>query len=89
MVSHPNRGKGKGHSANPNSHDVIAFRVRHKLTAHEAAALVYATATKWLDWESGKARMHPGLWELARIKTTLGPEIYARLWELIDTEGME
>jgi DNA-binding transcriptional regulator YiaG len=33
-----------------------------------AARLIHSTKRTWQDWECGKARMPPGLWELFLIK---------------------
>ena len=38
------------------------------LSASEAAALVHSTGRAWQRWEAGERRMHPAMWELARIK---------------------
>ena len=35
----------------------------------EGARLIHSTLRTWQDWEAGKARMHPGLWELFILKT--------------------
>jgi DNA-binding transcriptional regulator YiaG len=43
-------------------------RERAKLTQTAAAAVIYATLRTWQDWEAGKRRMHPALWELWRFK---------------------
>lgn len=40
------------------------------ITQAESAALVRAGSYRtWQDWESGRSKMHPGLWELFLIKT--------------------
>lgn len=38
------------------------------LTQREAAALVYASTSAWEEWEQGRRRIHPGIWELFQIK---------------------
>lgn len=69
MSNHPNRSKGpKGPSANPDPAEIRA--ARGDMSQTEAAALIYSTLRTWQDWEAGKARMHPGLWELFNIKRT-------------------
>ena len=72
MPNHPNRG-AKVPSANPAPAEVRAAREEAGLTQTQAAALVHATARNWQQWEqeagSNVRRMHPGLWELFRIKT--------------------
>lgn len=40
------------------------------LSQTAAAALISSTLRTWQDWEAGKARMHPGLWELFLSKTS-------------------
>lgn len=71
MPNHPNRG-AKAHSANPSPAEVRAAREAAGLTQAQAAALVHASARNWQQWEqeagSNVRRMHPGLWELFRIK---------------------
>jgi putative transcriptional regulator len=73
MAGHPNRGP-KGPSANPAPEEVRAAREAAGLTQTQAAALVYGTLRAWQGWEAPQGqpdarRMHPGLWELFRIKT--------------------
>lgn len=67
MPNHPNRGRG-GPSANPNPTDVIALREGAGLTQSQAAAMVHSGLRTWQQWEAGDRRMHPGLWELFRLK---------------------
>lgn len=63
-------GNGNGSSKVITGEQVIKARARAKLTQAEAAALVHSTARRWREWEAGDHRMHPGLFELFRIKTT-------------------
>ena len=72
MSNHPNRRAG--HPArNPTSAEVRAAREAAGLTQAEAAALVHASTRNGQQWEQAEGanvrRMHPGLWELFRIKT--------------------
>ena len=68
MTNHPNRSAG--HPArNPSPGEVRAARDAVGLTQAQAAALVHASARNWQQWEAGDRRMHPGLWELFRIKS--------------------
>ena len=67
-MTHPNRGP-KGPFSNPAADDVAAARAAAGLTQRQAAELVRGTEAAWRSWESGLRRMHPGLWELFRIKT--------------------
>lgn len=39
------------------------------LSQEKAAELIFSKRRTWQDWESGKATMHPGLWELFLLKT--------------------
>lgn len=67
MTSHPHRSAG--HPArNPSPAEVRAAREAAGLTQTEAAAVIHSTLRTWQDWEAGKARMHPGLWELFGLK---------------------
>mgnify|MGYP000862311218 CR=1 FL=1 len=72
MPNHPNRG-AKAPSANPSPVEIRAARGAAGLTQAQAAALVHATPRNWQQWEQTEGanvrRMHPGLWELFRIKT--------------------
>lgn len=53
----------------PTPEQIRAAREATGLSQPAAAALVYSTRRTWQDWEAGIARMHPGLWELFRIKS--------------------
>lgn len=68
MPNHPNRG-AKGPSANPTPAEVRSAREAAGLSQTAAAALIHCTLRGWQEWEAGNRRMHPGLWELFRIKT--------------------
>lgn len=65
MASHPNRGP-KGPQSSPSPATIRS--VRGKLTQRQAADLIYATESAWRSWESGLRHMHPGLFELFKIK---------------------
>lgn len=72
MTNQPNRSAG--HPArNPTPAEVRAAREAAGLTQTQAAALVHASARNWQQWEqtegSNARRMHPGLFELFRLKT--------------------
>ena len=72
MPNHPNRGP-KGPSSNPSPAEVRAARLAAGLTQAQAAALVHASPRNWQQWEdmtggANARRMHPGLWELFRLK---------------------
>lgn len=69
MANHPNRGKSRNPFGNPTPEQIAAARENAGLTQTEAAVKVRGTLRAWQDWEGGQRRMHPGLWELFRIKT--------------------
>jgi len=71
MANHPNRGAGS-RAANPAPEAIRAAREAVGLTQTQAADFVHATCRRWQEWEAGTYRMHPGLFELFRLKTT-GP----------------
>lgn len=58
-------------SVSPRPEDILAAREAAGLTQAQAAELVLTPRRTWQDWERGVARMHPGLWELFRLKTPL------------------
>ena len=41
---------------------------RGNLSQSLAAALIYTTQSRWSDYEKGKNRIHPAIWELFLIK---------------------
>ncbi|MEO6351492.1 MAG: helix-turn-helix domain-containing protein [Oxalobacteraceae bacterium] len=51
-------------TTSPMPDEIRAARKESGLSQTAAAALIYSTLRTWQDWEAGKARMHPGLWEL-------------------------
>ena len=55
----------------PQPAEIIAGRGAAGLTQTQAAQLVRSTLRTWQQWEAGDRRMHPGLWELFRIKSAL------------------
>lgn len=67
MVAHPNRSTGSA-SKNPTPAQVRVAREGAGLTQTQAAELIHGTLRAWQEWEAGNRRMHPGLWELFRIK---------------------
>jgi len=68
VPNHPNRGP-KGPTSNQSAAEIRAAREAAGLSQSAAASLIHSTLRTWQDWEAGKARMHPGLWELFRIKS--------------------
>lgn len=67
MSAHPNRGP-RGPSSTPAPAEIRAAREAAGLTQTQAAHLVHGTLRAWQEWEAGNRRMHPGLWELFRLK---------------------
>jgi len=41
---------------------------RGNLSQSASASLIYTTQARWSDYEKGKNRMHPAVWELFLIK---------------------
>jgi DNA (cytosine-5)-methyltransferase 1 len=52
----------------PTPTEIKEARGKAGLNQTEAAQAIYSVLRTWQDWESGKAKMHPGLWELFCIK---------------------
>jgi len=50
---------------------IRAGRLAAGLTQPEAANLIHGSKRARQDWEAGVARMHPGLWELFVLKTSI------------------
>ena len=76
MTNHPNRSADRP-ARNPTAAEVRAAREAAGLTQSQAAGLVHATPRNWQQWEQDAGvncrRMHPGLWELFRVKTASLP----------------
>ena len=66
MTNHPNRA---GRHPAPTPEQIRAARAAAGMTQTQAADIVHGAMRAWQDWEAGKRRMPPGLWELFRIKT--------------------
>lgn len=73
MPNHPNRARAASAARNPTPDEIVGERFNARLTQTEAARLIHSTLRTWQDWEAGKARMHPGLWELFILKTRASP----------------
>lgn len=71
VANHPNRSRAGSAARNPTPEEVRAARESAGLSQTSAAERIHSTLRTWQDWEAGKARMHPGLWELFRIKSAL------------------
>ena len=70
MPNHPNRSRRVAPAASPPPEKVRAARETAGLSQTGAAALIYCTLRGWQEWEAGNRRMHPGLFELFKIKTS-------------------
>nr|WP_081462162.1 transcriptional regulator [Alicycliphilus denitrificans] len=55
----------------PTAAAIRAAREAASLTQSEAASIVHSALRSWQQWEAGDRKMHPGLWELFRIKAAL------------------
>jgi len=53
---------------NPTPEEIKAVRTESELSRRQFSELVYETPRKVQDWELGTAKMHPGLWDLARYR---------------------
>lgn len=57
-------------TATPTEPDAIrAARMAAGLTQTEAGEVVHASLRTWQQWEAGDRKMHPGLFELFKLKT--------------------
>lgn len=52
----------------PAPDEIRAMRLKHSLTAFDAARLVHVTPNTWGRWESGTRQMHSAYWELFAFK---------------------
>jgi len=41
---------------------------RGEVSQATCASLIYTTQARWSDYETGRSRMHPAMWELFRKK---------------------
>lgn len=55
-------------ATNPATDQIRSARIAAGLTQTQAAALIYSSLRSWQQWEAGDRRMHPGLFELFKIK---------------------
>jgi len=69
IMPHANRSKNRTAASNPTPAQIVAAREKAKLTQTAAADVIRGSLRAWQDYEGGQRRMHPGLWELFRIKT--------------------
>lgn len=52
----------------PTPDEITDLRRSYGLTQTEAARLIYSSLRAWQQWEGAQRQMHPGLFELFRIK---------------------
>lgn len=52
----------------PSPESIRARREAANLTRSQAADLIHSNEWRWRDWEAGKHKMLPGLWELFLLK---------------------
>jgi putative transcriptional regulator len=52
----------------PTPEKIKAARKAAGLSQSVAAELVHSKLRTWQQWEAGDRKMHPGLWELFRLK---------------------
>ena len=50
--------------------EIKAAREAAGLTQKQAGELIHGTLRGWQDYEYGKRPMHPGLWELFKLKVS-------------------
>lgn len=62
--------KPKDPASNPNPTQIRAAREATGLTQTQAAQTIQKTMRAWQDWEAGKRRMHPVLFEVFLNKTS-------------------
>lgn len=53
---------------NPLPSEIRAAREAAGLTQEAASEMIHGSRRAWQDYESGARKMHPGLWELFRLK---------------------
>ena len=54
--------------SSPAPEEIRAARDAAGLSQTAAAELVHSKLRTWQQWEAGDRKMHPGLWELFRLK---------------------
>lgn len=68
-MNHPNRSRRTdAPGRTPQPEEIRSVRERAGLTQRQAGALVYASERAWQEYEGGRRRMHPAIFELLRIK---------------------
>ena len=54
---------------NPTPDQIRAARLAAGLSQAEAGELILSSKRSWENWEQGRAKMHPGLFDYFLIKT--------------------
>lgn len=54
---------------NPTPDQIRAVRLAAGLSQPEAGELILASKRSWENWEQGRVKMHPGLFDYFLIKT--------------------
>ncbi len=69
MANHPNRGKTRGPASTPRPEEIVRVREKAGHTQRQAADTIHGSEGAWRNWEQGLRPMHPGLFELYKLKT--------------------
>ncbi|TFH43547.1 MAG: XRE family transcriptional regulator [Lysobacterales bacterium] len=65
MTNHTNRrSRDSTRERNPTPDEIRVARADAGLTQSAAADIIYCTMRAWQEWEAGRRRMHPGMFEL-------------------------
>lgn len=67
-MNHSNRSRNSP-SRTPTGAEVRAGRLAARLRPDQAGELVHERESRWLAFEEDRARMHPAVWELFKLKT--------------------
>ena len=54
---------------NPTPDQILVARLAAGLSQPEAGELILASKRSWENWEQGRVKMHPGLFDYFLIKT--------------------
>lgn len=58
------RGRGVGYIPTPEE----IIKLRGAISQSTCSKMIYVRQSRWSDYENGKVRMHPSMWELFCIK---------------------
>lgn len=76
-------------SKSPNAAQIRQARSDARLTQAAAAELVHTDTRRWQTWEAGTARMHPGMFELFTIKTSMLAAIKSVMADMTSGKPMD